>query len=83
MVKARTVGSAVFIAIGGFLFGYELGIISSTIAQEHFIEYFSDPSSELAGGIVSSFTGKRTSPGSFHTGYMLTGATQAAQSLAV
>lgn len=57
MVKARTVGSAIFIAIGGFLFGYELGIISSTIAQPHFIAYFSNPSDELAGGIVSSFTG--------------------------
>ncbi|KAL4900631.1 hypothetical protein BDW74DRAFT_188072 [Aspergillus multicolor] len=57
MVKARTVGSAVFIALGGFLFGYELGIISSTIAQPHFIAYFSEPSDALDGAIVSCFTG--------------------------
>ncbi|KAL1960922.1 hypothetical protein VTO42DRAFT_5906 [Malbranchea cinnamomea] len=57
MVKARTVASAIFIAIGGFLFGYEMGIISSTIAQPHFKDYFSNPSDELAGGIVASFTG--------------------------
>jgi hypothetical protein len=40
MPKAIVVGSSLFISIGGFVFGYELGIISSTIAQPHFIEYF-------------------------------------------
>lgn len=41
----------------GFLFGYDSGIITSTIAQPQFIEYFSDPSDTTVGGIVSSFQG--------------------------
>jgi hypothetical protein len=41
----------------GFLFGYDSGIISSTIAQPLFIDYFGNPSDAEVGGIVSSFTG--------------------------
>ncbi|KAF7546530.1 hypothetical protein G7Z17_g8375 [Cylindrodendrum hubeiense] len=54
---AITIASAAFLAVGGFLFGYDSGIISSTIALPHFIEYFDDPSDDTAGGIVSSFQG--------------------------
>ncbi|KAL5335824.1 sugar transporter [Aspergillus crustosus] len=57
MGRLKTAGTAVFLAIGGFLFGYDSGIISSSIAQPHFIEYMNDPSSAARGGIVSSFTG--------------------------
>ncbi|KAJ9664879.1 hypothetical protein H2201_004931 [Coniosporium apollinis] len=57
MGRLVTAGSAIFLAIGGFLFGYDSGIISSTIAQPLFIEYFGDPSDAEVGGIVSSFTG--------------------------
>ncbi|KAH8597859.1 general substrate transporter [Bisporella sp. PMI_857] len=49
--------SAIFLAIGGFLFGYDLGIITSTISLPHFKEYFNDPDDNTTGGIVSSFQG--------------------------
>lgn len=54
---AITIASAAFLAVGGFLFGYDSGIISSTIALPHFKEYFNSPSDDTAGGIVSSFQG--------------------------
>ena len=39
----------------GFLFGYDSGIITSTIAQPRFIKYFNNLSDNVTGGIVSSF----------------------------
>lgn len=57
MGRLRTAGSAVFLAIGGFLFGYDSGIISSTIAQPFFISYMGEPTESERGGIVSAFTG--------------------------
>ncbi|KAL5344191.1 hypothetical protein ACLOAV_010839 [Pseudogymnoascus australis] len=57
MLKATTILSAMFIAIGGFLFGYELGIVSSTLAQPHFIATFGNLSDAVIGGIVSCYTG--------------------------
>jgi MFS family permease len=41
----------------GFLFGYDSGIISSTIVQPYFTAYMGTPSASETGGIVSSFTG--------------------------
>ena len=41
----------------GFLFGYDSGIITSTIGQPEFIKYFSNPNDTVTGGIVSSFQG--------------------------
>jgi len=41
----------------GFLFGYDSGIITSTIAQPHFVTYFNKPNDNVVGGIVSSFQG--------------------------
>lgn len=47
-----------FSAIGSFLFGYDTGIIASSIAQEDFKSYFGGNrlSDDAVGGIVSSFT---------------------------
>jgi len=41
----------------GFLFGYDSGIIASTIVQPYFKSYMGIPTSSETGGIVSSFTG--------------------------
>jgi MFS family permease len=57
MGRLVTAGSAIFLAIGGFLFGFDSGIVSSTIVQPQFITYFDTPSPSQAGGIVSSFQG--------------------------
>ncbi|KAK9319695.1 general substrate transporter [Lipomyces orientalis] len=57
MGKAVTIVSGVFLAIGGFLFGYDSGIITSTIGQPVFVEYFGTPDAATTGGIVSGFTG--------------------------
>ena len=57
MGKALVITATVFSALGGFLFGYDSGIISSSIAQPKFIEYFNNPSDAAAGGIVSVYTG--------------------------
>jgi MFS family permease len=47
----------IFISITGFLFGYDSGVITSTIGQPTFIAYFGTPNPSQKGGIVSSFTG--------------------------
>ncbi|KAL3422641.1 hypothetical protein PVAG01_06797 [Phlyctema vagabunda] len=57
MGRLATGGTAVFLAIGGFLFGYDSGIIASTIVQPYFKAYMGELSSGETGGIVSSFTG--------------------------
>ncbi|KAM0328884.1 hypothetical protein ACHAQA_005300 [Verticillium albo-atrum] len=57
MGKAVTILSAIFLATGGLLFGYDSGIVSSTLIQKHFVEYFGEINDDEAGGIVSSFQG--------------------------
>ena len=57
MGRKTTIFSAVFLALGGFLFGYDSGIITSTIALPSFVAYFDKPSDTVTGGIVSAFQG--------------------------
>ena len=57
MGRLRTAGSAIFLAIGGLLFGYDSGIIASTIAQPKFVEHMGKPSESERGAIVASFNG--------------------------
>ncbi|KAB8258837.1 general substrate transporter [Aspergillus pseudonomiae] len=57
MLPFKTVFSAIFLAVGGFLFGYDSGIITSTISLPTFQEYFTNPSDTVTGGIVSAFQG--------------------------
>jgi MFS family permease len=48
---------ALTLPLQGFLFGYDSGIITSTIALPTFKEYFDNPSDTTTGGIVSAFQG--------------------------
>ncbi|KAK4032248.1 general substrate transporter [Parachaetomium inaequale] len=57
MGRATIIFSAVFLAIGGFLFGYDSGIIASTIALPTFLDYFGHLSGNTTGGIISAFQG--------------------------
>lgn len=57
MGRIATSGTAAFLSIGGFLFGYDSGIIASTIVQPYFTDYMGTPTAAETGGIVSSFTG--------------------------
>ncbi|CAG7983217.1 unnamed protein product [Penicillium salamii] len=57
MPSLKTLLTATFLATGGFLFGYDSGIVTSTIGQPEFIEYFSNPSDTVTGGVVSAFQG--------------------------
>ncbi|KAJ2783100.1 hypothetical protein GGI15_002696 [Coemansia interrupta] len=43
-------------ALGGLLFGYDIGIMSSILQMEQFNEYFHWPSSIITGVIVASLT---------------------------
>jgi MFS family permease len=57
MGKHLALASSAFLAIGGFLFGFDSGVITSTISYDTFDEYFHHPSDNAIGGIVSSFQG--------------------------
>ncbi|KAJ2160027.1 hypothetical protein GGF46_002589 [Coemansia sp. RSA 552] len=43
-------------ALGGLLFGYDIGIMSSILQMKYFIEYFGHPGPLATGVIVSSLT---------------------------
>lgn len=49
-----------FVALGSFLFGYDSGVIYSSIEQEAFLRQFGSPtlSDAAAGGIISSYIGE-------------------------
>ncbi|PWY70429.1 MFS monosaccharide transporter [Aspergillus heteromorphus CBS 117.55] len=49
------IGIALFAAIGTFLFGFDTGIATTTIAHESWINYMEHPSNGLTGAVVSVY----------------------------
>ena len=50
-----TFGIALFAAIGTFLFGFDTGIATTTIAHQSWIEYMGHPSDGLTGAVVAVY----------------------------
>ncbi|KAK9772132.1 putative Major facilitator superfamily (MFS) profile domain-containing protein [Seiridium cardinale] len=50
-----TIGIALFAAIGTFLFGFDTGIATTTIAHQSWIEYMQHPSNGLTGAVVAVY----------------------------
>ncbi|XHG02872.1 hypothetical protein AWENTII_006196 [Aspergillus wentii] len=50
-----SVGVALFAAIGTFLFGFDTGIATTTIAHESWIDYMGHPSEGLTGAVVAVY----------------------------
>ncbi|KAL4761954.1 putative MFS monosaccharide transporter (Hxt8) [Aspergillus foveolatus] len=55
MVGWYALGVALFAAIGTFLFGFDTGIATTTIAHESWIEYMKHPSEGLTGAVVAVY----------------------------
>ena len=50
-----TLGVAFFAAIGTFLFGFDTGIATTTIAHESWVDYMHKPSKGLTGSVVAIY----------------------------
>ncbi|KAE8145474.1 MFS monosaccharide transporter [Aspergillus avenaceus] len=50
-----TFGVALFAAIGTFLFGFDTGIATTTIAHQSWIDYMKNPSDGLTGAVVAVY----------------------------
>ncbi|KAE8407689.1 general substrate transporter [Aspergillus pseudonomiae] len=50
-----TLGVAFFAAIGTFLFGFDTGIATTTIAHQSWIDYMQHPSAGLTGAVVAVY----------------------------
>ena len=57
MGKSYTLWCSVFATTGSLIYGYDSGIISTTLGQATFPTYFNNPSPNLTGAIVSSYSG--------------------------
>lgn len=55
MVQVYTFGVALFAAIGTFLFGFDTGIATTTIAHQSWIDYMGHPSKGLTGAVVAVY----------------------------
>ncbi|KAI5865314.1 general substrate transporter [Durotheca rogersii] len=47
--------TSLFLGIGGFLYGFDSGIITPTLALKNFLDYFNRPDAPTRGAIVSVF----------------------------
>ncbi|KAH7112107.1 general substrate transporter [Dendryphion nanum] len=54
-VSAYTWGCSLFAAVGSLLYGIDSGIVSTTIAQKAFVEYFAPFPPSVKGALVSTF----------------------------
>ncbi|KAH8884374.1 putative MFS monosaccharide transporter [Thozetella sp. PMI_491] len=50
-----TLGIAIFAGIGSFLFGFDTGIATTTIAHQSWIDYMGHPSNGLTGAVVAVY----------------------------
>ena len=57
MGKSYTLFCAAFATTGSLIWGYDSGIISTTLAQPTFFPYFNNPSKNMIGAIVSTYSG--------------------------
>lgn len=57
MGKSYTVWCSIFATTGSLIYGYDSGIISTTLGQATFPSYFNHPSANLTGAIVSTYSG--------------------------
>lgn len=55
MADWYTFGVALFAAIGTFLFGFDTGIATTTIAHQSWINYMHHPNAGLTGAVVSVY----------------------------
>ncbi|KAL2144194.1 hypothetical protein VTI28DRAFT_9485 [Corynascus sepedonium] len=51
----KTFLASLFLGIGGFLYGFDSGIITPSLALESFATYFDNPNAPLRGAIVSVY----------------------------
>ena len=57
MGRSYTLWCSVFATTGSLIYGYDSGIISTTLGQATFPAYFHHPSDNLTGAIVSTYSG--------------------------
>ncbi|KAH8587417.1 MFS monosaccharide transporter [Bisporella sp. PMI_857] len=50
-----TIGVATFAAIGTFLFGFDSGIVTTTIAHQSWKDYFNHPTNAQTGAVVATY----------------------------
>ncbi|KAJ4522623.1 hypothetical protein HRR83_001113 [Exophiala dermatitidis] len=56
-MKRYNLYCSIFATTGSLIYGYDSGIISTTLGQEAFPAYFNHPSDNLTGAIVSTYSG--------------------------
>lgn len=57
MGRSYTLRCSLFATVGSLIYGYDSGIISTTLGQATFPAYFNHPSPNLTGAIVSTYSG--------------------------